>query len=50
MSSPGDKAGERIRTADVQLGKLKRHVCKVSLDKRLSIALSGLTFCFSSAA
>ncbi len=45
-----DKAGERIRTADVQLGKLKTGNCKVSSDKVLSFGLSELTFCFHTAA
>ena len=41
-----EKAGERIRTADVQLGKLETGKYKVSSGKHLLLGLSGLTFCF----
>jgi len=44
------KAGERIRTADVQLGKLRSGKCKVSSDKHLLLGLSELIFCFHTAA
>ena len=46
VSTTYDEAGERIRTADVQLGKLETGKYKVSSGRHLLLGLSGLTFCF----
>ncbi len=37
MSSLGVKAGERIRTADVQLGKLIARLCNCCTNKALGL-------------